>query len=230
VLVGRTSKARKGTSWGRIRGLFEQAASDWERGRIVSGLSSGEGLIWAVRDPIKTLVTDKKSGVQNEIETDAGVDDKRLLVLESGFASPLRHFERSGNTLSSTLRAFWDNGKVSSLTKNSPAKTTGAMVTVIGHITVDELRRYLTRTEMGNGLANRFLFACVRRSKELPFGGDQADTGRLVERTAIYSIGLCTHASRLGRRRSSALAEAPAPSRPHLCCDGDRAGRKCRLG
>ena len=182
VLVGKSSKARKGVSWGRTRRLFEQAAPEWERERIVSGLSSGEGLICAVRDPIKTLVTDKKSGIQNELETDAGVDDKRLLVLESEFASPLRHFERSGNTLSSTLRAFWDNGKVSSLTKNTPAKTTGAMVTVIGHITVDELRRYLTRTEMGNGLANRFLFACVRRSKELPFGGDQVDTTRLVER------------------------------------------------
>jgi hypothetical protein len=56
------------------------------------------------------------------------------------------------------------------------------MVSVIGHITVDELRRYLTRTEMGNGLANRFLFACVRRSKELPFGGDRIDTSRLVKR------------------------------------------------
>jgi hypothetical protein len=27
VLVGKSAKARKGTSWGRIRGLFEQAAS-----------------------------------------------------------------------------------------------------------------------------------------------------------------------------------------------------------
>jgi hypothetical protein len=135
-----------------------------------------------VHDPIKTLVTDRKSGIQNEVETDAGVDDKRLLILESEFASPLRHFERSGNTLSSTLRAFWDNGKLSSLTKNCPAKTTGAMISVIGHVTVDELRRYLTRTEIGNGLENRFLFACVRRSKELPFGGEQVDTRRLVER------------------------------------------------
>ncbi len=32
--------------------------------------------------------------------------------------------------------------------------------------------RYLNATEMANGFANRFLFVCVRRSKELPFGGN----------------------------------------------------------
>jgi hypothetical protein len=83
VLVGKTAKARKGTSWGRIRGLFEQAAGDWERGRIVSGLSSGEGLIWSVRDPITTVTTDKTTGIRTELETDAGVDDKRLLAMVS---------------------------------------------------------------------------------------------------------------------------------------------------
>src|SRR4051812_13191308 len=54
VLVGKSSKARKGTSWGRIRSLFAEAAPDWERERIVSGLSSGEGLIWNGRDPMTT--------------------------------------------------------------------------------------------------------------------------------------------------------------------------------
>jgi hypothetical protein len=192
VLVGKTAKARKGTSWGRIRSLFEEAAPDWERGRIVSGLSSGEGLIWNVRDPITTVIKDKATGLRSEVETDAGIDDKRLFVLESEFASPLRHMERSGNILSSTLRTFWDSGKVSSLTKSSPAKTTGSMITIVGHITVDELRRYLTRTEMGNGLANRFLFALVQRSKELPLGGGCVDTSELAERIGklLYTLVL----------------------------------------
>jgi hypothetical protein len=52
VLVGESSKARKGTSWGRVRDLFQPADADWAATRIQSGLSSGEGLIWAVRDPI----------------------------------------------------------------------------------------------------------------------------------------------------------------------------------
>jgi hypothetical protein len=39
VAVGRTSKARKGTSWGRIFGLFEQAEEQWAAGREVSYLA-----------------------------------------------------------------------------------------------------------------------------------------------------------------------------------------------
>src|SRR5262249_54497375 len=38
VMVGRTSKGRKGTSWGRVRQFYTQADSAWTKGREVSGL------------------------------------------------------------------------------------------------------------------------------------------------------------------------------------------------
>jgi hypothetical protein len=50
VLVGRSSKARKGMSRGGPRRLLATVARDWVRTRIASGLSSGEGLIYHVRD------------------------------------------------------------------------------------------------------------------------------------------------------------------------------------
>jgi DNA replicative helicase MCM subunit Mcm2 (Cdc46/Mcm family) len=59
-----------------------------------------------------------------------------------------------------------------SLTKNFPARATDAHISIIGHITRDELRRLLTETESANGFANRFLWVAVRRSKCLPEGGD----------------------------------------------------------
>jgi hypothetical protein len=164
VLVGRTAKGRKGTSWGRVREVMSAVDPRWAGERIVTGLSTGEGILFSIRDAVV-------NGDGEEI--DSGVADKRLLVLEPEFASPLRHIERPGNILSSTIRALWDTGTSATLTKNSPMKATGATVTVIGHITDEELRRYLTRTERANGLANRFLFALVRRSKLLPFGGPQ---------------------------------------------------------
>jgi hypothetical protein len=173
VLVGPTAKGRKGTAWGRVREVMAQVDPGWASDHIVSGLSSGEGIVHAVRDPVV-------NGDGEEVAS--GVADKRLLVIEPEFASPLRHMERSGNILSSTLRSFWDTGSSASLTKNSPEKATGATVTVIGHITVDEIRRYLTKTERANRLANRFLFALVRRSKSLPFGGDRVDLHPFVER------------------------------------------------
>lgn len=175
TLVGTTSKGRKGTSWGRIFTLFEAIDEPWARDRVQSGLSTGEGLIWAVRDPIEKRepVRDKgrATGEYDDVEVDPGVDDKRLLALEAEFASLLRVLGREGNTLSPVVRQAWDCGRLRTLTKNSPATATGAHISIVGHVTRDELRRYLTTTEAGNGFANRFLWACVRRSKCLPEGG-----------------------------------------------------------
>jgi len=50
ALVGETAKGRKGTSWGPIRHLMHDADPQWADERVQNGLSSGEGLIYAVRD------------------------------------------------------------------------------------------------------------------------------------------------------------------------------------
>ncbi len=174
VLVGTSSKGRKGVSFRRIQAMLGELDADWESSRIHSGLSSGEGLIWAVRDPIEKQepIRDKRAitGYQTLI-TDEGISDKRLLCLETEFASVLRVLSREGNTLSAIMRNAWDTGTLTALTKNSPAHATGAHVSIIGHISKEELLRYLESTEAGNGFANRFLWSCVRRSKCLPEGG-----------------------------------------------------------
>jgi hypothetical protein len=136
----------------------------WADERVTSGLSSGEGLIWNVRDPHVSIGA--KGG-----EVDPGAADKRFLALESEFAAVLRILGRDGNTLSPVIREAWDTGDLSTLTKNSPARATGAHISIVGHITRDELRRYLDSTEAANGFANRFLWVCVKRSKSLPEGG-----------------------------------------------------------
>jgi len=174
VLVGQTAKGRKGTSWGRVRQLFRMADPDWSSQRIHSGLSSGEGLIWHVRDPIykEEPIRDKREVVgYQSVRIDPGIEDKRLLILESELALVLRILQRDGNTLSAVIRQAWDHGDLRVLTKNNPVTATGAHISIIGHITQDELRRYLDDTETANGFANRFLWICVRRSKCLPEGG-----------------------------------------------------------
>jgi Protein of unknown function (DUF3987) len=174
VLVGRTSKARKGTSWGHIGRLFRGAEERWATECLQTGASSGEGIIWAVRDPIirRERVKDRNMPVRyEEVESDPGVEDKRLLVYEPEYANVLKQTERQGNTLSAILRQAWDGIDLRTLTKNSPARATGAHVSLIGHITADELRRYLTQTETANGYGNRHLWVCAARSKLLPEGG-----------------------------------------------------------
>lgn len=186
ALVGETSKGRKGTSWEHIRKLFDSVSLGWTD-RITSGLSSGEGLIWAVRDPIekKEPIREKRiiTGYQSVI-IDEGISDKRLLIYESEMASALRVAARDGNILTAIIRQAWDTGNLRVMTKNSPAQATDAHISVIGNITRDELRRYLDRTEIGNGFANRFLWVCVRRSKLLPEGGnlEAAKLNPLIER------------------------------------------------
>lgn len=187
VLVGESSKARKGTSWRRVLRPFERIEG-WKP--HVSGLSSGEGLKYHVRDAREETKADKKGDLVTEV-VDGGVDDKRLLVTESEFASVLRNVQRQGNTLSATIREAWDSGDLRSLTKNDPITATGAHVSIVGHITTDELRAELTATDCANGFANRFLFVAARRSKRLPFGGednDQAEEEALIRRLNERSV------------------------------------------
>ena len=189
VLVGQTSRGRKGSSWSQVRRPFETIDSTWAADCIQLGLSSGEGLIWAVRDPLEKqeALREKPRGPVNGYQTvveDPGVSDKRLLVVEQEFASTLRVMGRDGNTLSASIRQAWDSGDLRVLTRNSPVRATGAHISIIGHITRDEVLRYLDSTEAGNGFANRFLWACARRSKQLPDGGriQEVDFGPFTRR------------------------------------------------
>ena len=152
-----------------------------------SGLSSGEGLIWSVRDKIEKLrpVKENQRVIDYEmVVEDPGISDKRLLALEPELASVLRVMGRDGSTLSAQIRQAWDTGDLRVLTKNSPAVSTGAHISLVGHITRDELVRELNSTEAANGFANRFLWVAVKRSKHLPEGGriDEVDFAPLVAR------------------------------------------------
>jgi hypothetical protein len=130
-------------------------------------LSTGEGLIHAVRDPAGD---------------DPGVSDKRLLVVEPEFARPLRVARRDGNILPDVLRQAWDKGNLSKMTSTNPAKATGAHISIIGHITQYELLDQVKKVDAHNGYLNRVLWAYVKRSKLLPDGGGDVHTSALVER------------------------------------------------
>ncbi len=174
-LVGPTAKGRKGTAWDHVRTVLRSVDTPWASSRLASGLSSGEGLIWAVHDEVTTRSPIKEHGRvvdYQDVISEPAITDKRLLVVETEFAAVLHMMRREGSSLSAIVRQAWDQGDLRALTKNSQARATGAHVSIIGHITLDELRRYLDRTEIGNGFANRFLFLCARRVRELPEGGE----------------------------------------------------------
>lgn len=166
AIVGATSKARKGTSARPVDRLFSVNANkcvnslnSYEmRGELYipaktspGPLSSGEGLLWQVSDE------------------NAGADcQKRLYILDEELAAALKSTERNGNTLSTTIRKLWDTGDIEPLTKNDRIKVTGAHVGIVTHITMEELKGSLRAVEMHNGLANRFMWICSKRSKLVP--------------------------------------------------------------
>ena len=191
VLVGESSVGRKGVSLGQAKRLLAAVDEDWAHDRFTTWLSSGEGLIHAVRDRVEKMVEDEE-GKQVRTVIDEGVDDKRLMVVETEFVSVFRNLRREGNILSPILRSAWDNGDLRTLTKNSPSKASGAHISIIGHITTSELLQRLDSTEAANGFGNRFLWCCVRRSKELPDGGeaDRLDfSGEIVELAKSLALG-----------------------------------------
>ena len=177
VFVGATARGRKGTSEADVTSILGAADSDWAL-KIESGLSSGEGVIWRVHDEIRTR---EKISVKGEkpqyvdVIKEANVEDKRLMIVEPEFAGTLAVMKRDGSILSRVLRDAWDGRRLATLTKNSNTHATGAHISMIAHITSDDLRASLDRVSLFNGFANRFLFACVKRAGVLPFGGAVAD-------------------------------------------------------
>jgi hypothetical protein len=181
VLIGDSAKARKGSSFDHVARLLAHTDPAFTQ-RLSTGLSSGEGLIWAVRDP------------QGQ---DPGAVDKRLLVIEPEFATVLKSTGRELSTLSPTLRSAWDGRPLALLTRTAPARATEAHVSIIGHITQTELRRHTTTVEIANGFLNRFIFAAVRRVRLLPEGGDPDP----LKGTGLgrYLTSVLTHAHTAGK-------------------------------
>jgi hypothetical protein len=155
VLVGESARARKGSSWDHVARVLHRADPGLVA-RTRTGLSTGEGLIWAARDPDGS---------------DPGAPDGRLLVVEPEFVTVLKATGRDINTLSPVLRAAWDGRPLALLTRTAPTRASCAHLTVIGHITTAELTHHLSAVEAANGFLNRFIFIACRRQRLLPEGG-----------------------------------------------------------
>ena len=189
VIVGDTAKGRKGTSWAHVRALMKAADPTWYERALHSGLSSAEGLISLVRDPLPQA---SAADVVGFVVTDRF---KRALIVESEFASVLTVMKRQGNNLSEVVRNAWDGVKLETITKHTPLSATLAHISIIGHITSGELQSKLRDAEISNGFLNRFLLALTTRAQVLPHGG------RLSEEASA------AFASRLARVISNARSD-----------------------
>lgn len=167
LITGDTSTGAKGTAIAVTRGFWLQFDKQFLLRCTANGLSTGEGLIKAVRDA---------NGDDPEAPGfDEGVNDKRLWVDAPEFASVLERSRRDGNSLSATLREAYDWGVLQTMTSGSPLRATDTHIVIVPQITPSELVSKLTATDVANGLANRFMTVCSKMSKLLPEGNDPPD-------------------------------------------------------
>jgi hypothetical protein len=153
VLVGESSKARKGTSWNQISRLLAEADHPWATERVTTARLTPASLTYSLRDQQPAT-------------------DRRLLALSEEFAAVLHSLRRAKGHLSPLLRCAWDSGDLHSLHGLHPIHATGTHISLIGHITQRELAENLHPTEAHNGFANRCLWTGVQRSQCLPEGGN----------------------------------------------------------
>ena len=154
VLVGESSKARKGTSWAHIERLFAEVDQPWADTRITTARLGAAGLVHALRDQQPPT-------------------DRRLLAVAEEFAAILHTIKRAKGHLSSLLRCAWDNGDLRMLDGSNPLRATNTHISLIAHITERELAQNLDPTDAHNGFANRCLWTSVHRSQR---------SGRPIER------------------------------------------------
>ena len=183
VICGNSSKARKGTSRHPVAKLFGREhcqPADLKGWGVAlpareSGgpLSTGEGLAHHVRD--ETDEERERHQRQNPNEPIREKGDKRLIILDEEFASGLACTKREGNTLSMGIRCFWDSGDYAPLTKNNPVTVRGAHISILTHITMQELAVCLGEVQAVNGFGNRFLWVCARRAKLVPLPSRMPD-------------------------------------------------------
>jgi hypothetical protein len=152
VLVGESSKARKGTSWNQIERLFAEVDQSWVNTRITTARLGAAGLVHTLRDQQPPT-------------------DRRLLAVAEEFASILHTIKGAKGHLSPLLRCAWDNGHLRMLDGSNPIHATNTHISLIAHITERELAQHLDPTDAHNGFANRCLWTSVHRSQCLPSGG-----------------------------------------------------------
>jgi hypothetical protein len=99
VLVGPTSKGRKGTSWSQVKRILEVADPEFMLNRSMGGFASAEALVDVCADG----------------------SDERLLIFEAEWARLLAVGRREGSTLSPLLRDAWDTDRLATRARSGVA-------------------------------------------------------------------------------------------------------------
>jgi hypothetical protein len=176
LIVGRSAKARKGSSMFPVMQVFEHLDLEWTEQQIIGGFGSGEAVISAAAD-----------------------GDPKVLIREEEFAKILAVAARQGSTISQLLRGAWDSGRLERRLAGSSQVVTGAHVALLAHVTIGELLDKLAATDVSGGTVNRLLLIAAGRSKRISRGATLPQSE--VERLAKLTRSAVDQARRIGQMR-----------------------------
>jgi hypothetical protein len=171
VVAGKSNEGAKGTSYEDTRPFLNMVDSDFDS-RTRSGFGSGEGII--------SEFSDQKEKDDEQSNTEAIPRDRRCFIVEEELSRIYTVAAREGSTLSEILRQAWGGGVLSIIRAKDRIIAHSVHISLIGHITPEELKLKLASIDMVNGFGNRFLYVCSKRSKVISRGG-KPDLNRLKQ-------------------------------------------------
>ena len=147
LTIGETS-AGKGQGGNLVESFAKAVSASWHQKSFKFSAASGEGLIRMLANPAEPRVVLKVT--------------EMVILFDS--------MRREGSTLSGYLRAGYDgtNIEINRAKESDSTYASDYLLTVLGQITPEELNKVLGQVDWFNGIANRFLWNMVRRSKVLP--------------------------------------------------------------
>jgi hypothetical protein len=180
LVVGQSRLGRKGTSYRAVSRLFEEADESWYENRILTGLSSPQALVARLAEPVVA------EGVTPP------PFDKRTLLLESEYQRLLSTMGRDDGAFSGVLRKLWAYERASVDKGTDPRKlitikaARGSHVSMIAHITPQELRKRTNQVRRDGGLENRMLWVYSHKRPEPvpPTASSKLDLSDEIERLA----------------------------------------------
>jgi ParB-like chromosome segregation protein Spo0J len=133
---------------------------------LMRGVSSGEGVIQAIRDPGQIIG-------QRGLVDDPGKTEKRLFINLSEFGSMLAPLRRENSILSTVVRGGFDCETLETGAKNNPVRVKQPFIAISASVTPREIRGLMidARDQAGvaeNGFANRFLYLYAKRTQLVP--------------------------------------------------------------
>ena len=176
---------------------------------ILSGISSGEGVIFNIRDA--------REGREGK-DDDPGVEQKRMLITLAEFGSVLALVRRPGSTLSSVIRNAYDCTPLETAAKVEPVRCAAAVHHALGRdhagrAVRDAVRRHATpqprpttASETGPSTSTPSVRSWSRIRSPRP-----APTGwrRRSRRTSTPSTALCSRRSPFWAQRSLSRPRRP---------------------